>query len=258
MIVGGSLQSRVLAALVAAGLAACTADASRFVGGTRAAVGGSHKDAASLDAAPDEGTDPPAEAGDDAAEEPDADDDGSLVDAGSLDDGGDGDADIDDSADAGADATDAAEEEAGPVDAAPEVASHPITIDDSVTGTGLNQFNYVGVHWQHCVSCQIGQTYYNMSNSWNNFFNEYLSFTFIGTHIDFYGVHDPGHGIGAASIDGGPEKTIDFYGAQTFGNQLMYSNDAPYGMHVFKLRVTGMHNPLSSDVFVVPDRIDVR
>jgi hypothetical protein len=72
-------------------------------------------------------------------------------------------------------------------------------------------------------------------------------------------VEDPGHGIGALSIDGGSETLIDFYAATRTGNQLMWTSPVlPSGDHVFKVRVTGTKNTSSTNSWVVPDRVDFR
>lgn len=129
-----------------------------------------------------------------------------------------------------------------------------ITVDDAIEGSGYNEFNYVGNGWQHCSGC--GSELYDATNSWDNVAGDYVTVKFSGTQIKFYGVKDPKHGIGAVSIDGGPETNIDFYAAVRAGNQLMWTSpilaDAD---HVFKIRVTGTKNPSSSDYFVVPDRV---
>ena len=131
-----------------------------------------------------------------------------------------------------------------------------MTIDDAVQGSGPEQFNFVGTSWQHCTGCGAGL--YGQSNSWDNTVNDYVTIEFIGTKIDFYGVKDPGHGIGAVSIDGGSETNIDFYAAARVGNQLMWTSPVfTAGNHVFKLRVTGNKNTSSTNTWVVPDRVDI-
>ncbi len=100
-----------------------------------------------------------------------------------------------------------------PPKATPQVVSTPSpvvlhirAIDDSVQGTGTNQFNYVGNGWQHCTDGCDGNpppAAYDGSNSWDNTINDYVTIAFNGTQIKFYGVVGPPHGIGAISIDGG-------------------------------------------------------
>jgi len=130
------------------------------------------------------------------------------------------------------------------------------TVDDAEMGTGLDQFNFVGSGWQHCTGC--GGDLYAQTNSWDNTANDSLTVGFIGTKISFYGVKDPGHGIGAASVDGGIETSIDFYSATRIGDQLMWTSPVlAAGLHVFKLRVTGTKNTASTNAWVVPDRVDI-
>ncbi len=129
------------------------------------------------------------------------------------------------------------------------------TIDDSVMGSGQNEFDYVG-NWSHCTNC--GVTLYDQSNSWDNTANDFVTVAFTGTQIKFYGVQDTAHGIGAVSIDGGAESNIDFYAPLRTGNVLLWTSPVlSAGSHIFRLRVTGTNNPSSTNTFVVPDRVDI-
>jgi hypothetical protein len=120
-------------------------------------------------------------------------------------------------------------------------------------GTGLDQFNYHGTGWSHCTICETGL--FNNSNSWDNTVNDSVTLSFAGTQIKFYGVKDPGHGIGAASVDGGKETNVDFYAALRAGNQLLWTSPVlAKGTHNFKLRVTGTKNPSSANTWVAIDR----
>ncbi len=136
-------------------------------------------------------------------------------------------------------------------------------IDDSVIGTGLNQFNYVGSGWQHSSSvCPGSECHgtlpYNGSHSWDSKVNEYMKISFTGVQIKFYGIIDVKHGTGAASIDGGTETIVDFYAPSLAGNQLLWTSPMlPAGTHTFKLRVTGNKNPSSSGTTIEPDRADI-
>jgi hypothetical protein len=144
-------------------------------------------------------------------------------------------------------------------DATADATTAAMTVDDSVQGVGFNQFDYVGSGWLHCTACIIGATYYDMSDSWSNVTGDVVTLTFTGTQLKFYGVLDTLHGIGAASIDGGPETTIDFYSNMILGNQLLWTSPLlPAGIHTFALRVTGQKNRKSSDFFVTVDRVDVQ
>jgi hypothetical protein len=138
------------------------------------------------------------------------------------------------------------------------------TFDDGVTGTGSNQFNYVGT-WGHCMKCTTASTppLYNATNSWAGGADasgtEYLTFAFVGSELHFYGVKDPRNGIGGVSMDGGAETKVDFYAATRAGDTLMYSSPIlAQGSHTFKLRVTSTKNASSSGTTITVDRIDVR
>lgn len=130
------------------------------------------------------------------------------------------------------------------------------TIDDAVEGTGGNQFNYVGTGWYHCSNC--GANLYDQTNSWDNTTNDYVTVSFTGTQIKFYGVQDTLHGIGAVSIDGGTETDIDFYSPTRSGDVLLWTSPTlAAGDHIFKLRVTGAKNANSTNYYAVPDRVDI-
>lgn len=133
------------------------------------------------------------------------------------------------------------------------------TVDDSVQGTGLNQFSYSGSGWGHCTGCDGSNFgFYNGSNSWDNTANDSVTITFTGTQIKFYGVVGPPHGIGAFSIDGGAETNVDFYAATNAGNTLLYTSPVlASGQHTLKVRVTGNQNSSATWNGINPDRVDI-
>jgi hypothetical protein len=133
------------------------------------------------------------------------------------------------------------------------------TVDDSVQGSGQNQFNYSGSGWSHCTGCDTNQFgFFNGSNSWDNTANDFVTITFNGTQIKFYGVVGPAHGIGAVSIDGGSETSIDFYSATNAGNALLYTSPSlSSGQHTLKIRVTGNQNSNATWNGINPDRVDI-
>jgi hypothetical protein len=88
---------------------------------------------------------------------------------------------------------------------------------------------------------------------------DYMTFSFTGTQIYFYGVKDPRYGIGMISVDGGAEATVDFYAATRAGDQLMWTSPAmASGNHQLKLRATGTKNASSTDTTITVDRVDFR
>ncbi|MEU9887534.1 glycoside hydrolase family 2 TIM barrel-domain containing protein [Sphaerisporangium sp. NPDC051011] len=130
-----------------------------------------------------------------------------------------------------------------------------VSVDDRVTGTGTNQFNYRGA-WQSCTGC--GAELYAGTNSWDNVAGDDVTVTFVGTQIRLYGVRDTVHGRGAVSIDGGAETQVDFYNATRQGDVLLWTSPVlPSGTHTFRLRVTGTASPGATNSFVVPDRVDI-
>ena len=136
------------------------------------------------------------------------------------------------------------------------VTTAPVSVDDSVTGTGVNQFNYQG-NWQHCTACGANQ--YQGTSSYDNTAGDVMTFTFTGTQILFYGVQDAHHGLGAISIDGGQETQIDFYAAQRTEDVLMWTSPTvASGQHTLKLRVLGQKNPASTDAVVAVDRVTIK
>jgi hypothetical protein len=139
-----------------------------------------------------------------------------------------------------------------------------MSIDDSVTGTGLDQFNYVGA-WSHCNPCTTASTppLYMGTNSWagggDAGAGDYVTFRFSGTEIVLHGVRDPRNGRGAVSIDNGAETTVDFYATARAGDQTIWSSSVlPSGTHTLKLRATGTKNASSMGTTVVVDRVEFR
>lgn len=134
--------------------------------------------------------------------------------------------------------------------------ANALTVDDSVSGTGLNQFHYLGGGWQHCTNC--GQELYNQSNSWDNHQGDSVAIQFNGTQIRLHCVLDNHHGIVAVAIDGGPAVMIDLYSAQRHGDVPVWISPVlATGTHTLTLTVTGQKNPASSDTVVALDRVDI-
>lgn len=137
-----------------------------------------------------------------------------------------------------------------------------VSYDDSVVGTGTNQFNYAGT-WGHCAPCTTATTppLFNTSNSWADGTTpaaQIMSFAFVGSEILFYGVQDPRSGIGAISIDAGAEMNIDFYAAARGGDHLLWTS--PFlarGPHTLRLHPTGTMNAASTGITITVDRVDV-
>jgi hypothetical protein len=130
------------------------------------------------------------------------------------------------------------------------------TVDDSVLGTGTDQFNYVG-NWAHVTGTNIPNSY-DGTVSYTDTANDYATISFNGTQIKLYVAERNNRGIGAVSIDGGPETTVDEYAAQDAGDVLVYTSSVlAAGTHTLKLRNTGTHDASSSGTRVDIDRVDI-
>jgi len=117
-------------------------------------------------------------------------------------------------------------------------------------------FIYHGAGWGHCISC--GADLFHGGNSFDNTAGDSVSVTFTGTRVTLFGVRDSIHGIGAVSIDGGPETMVDFFAPFRAGTQPLWTSPVlRRGTHTLTLRVTGTNNDSSGDTFVVPDKLDV-
>jgi hypothetical protein len=142
----------------------------------------------------------------------------------------------------------------------PGTGSNLLSIDDTVAGSGTDEFNYIGTGWGHCSNgCGNDPSgLFDGSNSWDETTNDSVTVVFTGTQFNLYGVQDTINGIGAVSIDGGAETNVDFYGSVRKGNVLMWTSPVlSEGTHTFKLRVTGTANPASSATCLVVDRATV-
>lgn len=133
---------------------------------------------------------------------------------------------------------------------APTIAVHA---NDNTTGTGLNQFSYVGT-WTY-NSAQSGA--YQHDEHRSNVPNASYTFAFSGPQALVYASLGPDRGIAAFSIDDGPENEVDLYAA-ALSNTLVYASPTlPNGGHTLHVRVTGRKHPASKDTIVTADRIDI-
>jgi glucosylceramidase len=133
------------------------------------------------------------------------------------------------------------------------------SVDDSVTGSGSNQFNYSGTGWGHCTSCDspsIGR--YNASNSWDSTAGDSATFAFTGTGINLYAVTGPSQGYASVWIDNFPATLINTYSPTSIGNQLVWGTQRlSSGSHTLHIKVTGTHAAFSGGNIVIVDRAEV-
>ncbi len=141
-------------------------------------------------------------------------------------------------------------------------------VDDGTQGQGPYRFAYVGLGWQHCVSCTVplsGSQPYRGTYSGDNTANDAVTLTFTGTGLTLYGVTTLQGGIGAASIDNGTPVAVDFGPraaldgtpvAVQAGDQPLYTSPAlTSGAHTFVLRVTKTKDVTSTDYYIYPDAV---
>ena len=128
-----------------------------------------------------------------------------------------------------------------------------IVVNDDETGTGLNQYEFVG-SWMTGSNIYAYKGDVTFSNTTNN----YYQVRFEGTQIKLYSEKGTVMGIVAVSIDGGAETLVDLYAPaeEAAGNVLVYTSPllAP-GQHTLKVRVTGTKNASSGGTWHVADRV---
>ncbi|QHW32498.1 hypothetical protein GZH47_17900 [Paenibacillus rhizovicinus] len=130
-------------------------------------------------------------------------------------------------------------------------AATQTTINDATTGTGQNQFEYVG-GWSASTGSAVK---YNGDDHYSGNTNDYYQVRFNGTRIELYGTKDVHHGIAAVSVDGGAETNVDFYASSRIDNTLVWSSPTlAAGNHIVKVRVTGSKNAASTWTVVTADR----
>ncbi len=128
------------------------------------------------------------------------------------------------------------------------------TVNDNMTGTGNNQFNYQG-SWRYYCS-QNGA--YNNDNHWSSATNAYYTFQFTGRQARVYASVAANGGIAAFSVDNGAETYVDTYAPTRMDDVFLFATPTlGQGVHTLKVRVTGLKNAASTGYNVPADRIDV-
>lgn len=132
-------------------------------------------------------------------------------------------------------------------------AAPPTQVNDNTTGTGTNQFEYVG-SWSY--GSQTGA--FMNDNHWEGDTGGYYQVRFSGTQIKVYAAKASNHGIAAISIDNGTETMVDFYQSSRQEQVLVYTSPTlTAGAHTLKVRVTGTKNSSSSGYAIPADRVDI-
>ncbi len=123
------------------------------------------------------------------------------------------------------------------------------SVDDSVTGSGTNQFNYVGT-WPSSYRAGC----YGSNNHYSNTAGDTTSFTFSGSQVTLYSSTDSVNGIMGVTVDGGIETPVDTYGGANCNSPVYTSPLLSAGTHTIKVRVTGNKNPNATNSYIAIDR----
>jgi methyl-accepting chemotaxis protein len=127
-----------------------------------------------------------------------------------------------------------------------------VTIEDNVLGNGLFELSY-GDSWRHSKrNVESGGT-----NSYCGIPDDTVTLRFRGRQVRFFGIVEANHGIGAISLDGGPEVFVDEYHTQRESRLLWESPLLSDGEHTVSMRATGDMNPRSRYIWTTVDRFEV-
>jgi hypothetical protein len=131
------------------------------------------------------------------------------------------------------------------------------TINDTVTGTGLNQFDYGVSGWFYYNGPTI-PTAYQEDEHYAYMTNVVAHFRFHGTQVKIYTVKEPHGGIIGYNLDGMGETTMSNYAPTIMGNMLSYTSPVVAdGDHDLVIRVTGMHEMASDANAITVDKAEV-
>ena len=138
---------------------------------------------------------------------------------------------------------------------APAPTTKTVTIvNNSVVGTGLGAFSFSS-GWQVAtgsIAKHAGDDHYS-GTAGNS-----VSMRFSGTGITLLGSKAPWHGQAAISIDGGPEKVVEYYAPTRQDKVPLFTSPVlSAGEHVVRMRVLSTRNGYSSGNVVTLDRVDI-
>lgn len=132
-----------------------------------------------------------------------------------------------------------------------------VTVNDTVIGTGVNQFEFVGVGWTHDAGPYSPTDMYAGDWSYDQTTDDHFLFDFVGSGVRWWSPLRENIGIAGVSYDGGAETNFDGYAAVFTPTAVRVEFIVPYGSHTLKVRCTGTKNPSSGGNFVIADRVDV-
>jgi hypothetical protein len=126
-------------------------------------------------------------------------------------------------------------------------------VDDSVTGTGSNQFTYTGTGWSHITGSSTMGTF-DGTISTDNVQGDFATLTFTGSQIKVYANEVSGYGTATFSVDGGNTQTVILSPGNSSpngngsGDVMVYSvSGLGAGTHTFKILNNASSNIISVD-----------
>ena len=126
-----------------------------------------------------------------------------------------------------------------------------VTVEDTSTGTALDQFQYKGT-WTQCKGCQpqtLNSSYHSTSTSSSS-----VTLRFNGTQAYIGGIVAPNGGISRVTIDAGVAVIIDTYSPNSAATAIFTTPVLAPGSHTVMLTDTHTHNSNSTGYFL---RIDL-
>jgi hypothetical protein len=130
-------------------------------------------------------------------------------------------------------------------------------VDDSVTGTGANQFNYVGAGWTHITGGSTMGTF-DGTVSTDGVQGDYATLTFTGSQIKVYANEVTGYGTATFSVDGATTRTVMLAPSNSSpngagaGDVLVYTvSGLAAGTHTFEI----LNNAASNTIAI--DRVEI-
>jgi hypothetical protein len=134
------------------------------------------------------------------------------------------------------------------------------TVDDSVTGTGANQWDYGSSGWFFYKGNDISSAY--QSDEHYAFTTSVVAhFRFNGTQVKIFTLKEPADGFIGYTLDpgsGGTEQTVSNYSPSIAGNSLSFTSLvlAP-GNHDLLIRVVGSHPAGATSNTITMDKAEV-
>jgi len=123
-----------------------------------------------------------------------------------------------------------------------------------VSGTGNNQWEYVGGNWTYCPAA----TAYQQDEHYAYITGAICRYRFNGTQVKIYTHKEPAGGRIGYTLDATAEQVFSNYAATAQGNSLSYDSGViPGGNHVLTVRVVGSHEAAATSNTITVDKAEV-